>query len=245
VLAHVLRRKRAYDRLPLFDRLRDERLPAQARLAFMPALAFFIMAFADLNRYVLRRVPAADVHQERVNAHTYEDDHHWPWFLEDLEKLGWSRPTTTVDAMRLLWSEETHRCRVLMYELCAILSGCNGIERLAVVEAIEETGNVLFGLTARIAGDVEEQAGIELRYMGDFHFALESGHMQNGEHAELARIILSGDEQRRCMALADRVFDAFADWTHEAARFVDRAAEAGAAAAFPRAAGAAAPRVAP
>lgn len=225
VLAHVMRRKRAYASLPLFDRLRDDNLPAPARLGFMPGLAFFIMAFADLNRYVLRRIPATDAHQERVNAHTYEDDHHWPWFLEDLEKLGWSRLTTTTNALRALWSEETHHSRLLMYELCAILAGCDSAERLAVIEAIEETGNVLFALTTRIAATVREQAGIELRYMGDFHFALESGHLQNGEHAELARIVLDDEQRQRCLALADRTFDAFAAWTHEAAQLVDRAVE--------------------
>lgn len=233
VLAHIMRKKRSYATLPLFDRLRDESLPAPARLGFMPGLAFFIMAFGDLNRYVLRRLPAADVHQERVNEHTLEDDHHWPWFLEDLEKLGWNRLTTTCNALRNLWSEDTHRSRVLMYDLCAILAGCNSVERLAVIEAIEETGNVLFALTAKIADAIQAQTGIELRYMGAFHFALESGHMQNSEHAELARIPLSEDARGRCLMLVDRTFAAFAAWTHEAAALIDRTMAVPDAAAWP------------
>ena len=40
VLAHIMRRKRAYAALPLFDRLRDGRLPAAARLGFMPGFAY-------------------------------------------------------------------------------------------------------------------------------------------------------------------------------------------------------------
>jgi len=228
VLAHIMRRKRAYAALPLFDRLRDGRLPAATRFGFMPGFAFFVMAFGDLNRHVLRQQPAADACQERVNAHTYEDDHHWPWFLEDLETLGWNPPTTVTDALRALWSEETHRSRVLMYDLCAILAGCSSVEKLAVIEAIEETGNVLFALTTGIADAMREQTGIELRYMGAFHFALESGHMQNGEHAELAGIALDDEARARCMALVDRTFDAFAAWTHEAAGLIDRAAGAAA-----------------
>jgi hypothetical protein len=217
-----MRKKRTYATLPLFDRLRDDSLPTPARLGFMQGFAFFILAFGDLNRYVLRRLPAQDIYQERVNAHTLEDDHHWPWFLEDMEKLGWNRLTTTCDALRALWSEETHRSRVLMYDLCAILADCNSVEKLAVIEAIEETGNVLFALTTRIAESVREQTGIELRYLGAFHFALESGHMQNGEHAELARIALSDEERSRCLALVDRTFDTFTAWTHEAAAWIDR-----------------------
>lgn len=224
VLAHVRRNRRDYENLPLFDRLRNDRLPPLVRLEFMRGFAFFVMAFGDLNRYVLRVEPPADVHQARVNAHTREDDHHWPWFLEDVETLGWNDATTTTDALRMLWSERTCRSRLLMYELCAIVADADGVERLAVVEAIEETGNVLFALTTRVAGQVRAQTGRELRYLGAFHFALESGHLQNGEHAELVSIALGSDRRARCIALVDRVFRAFTAWTHEAARQIDVAA---------------------
>ncbi|MGF6472747.1 hypothetical protein QFZ89_007998 [Paraburkholderia youngii] len=227
VLTHIMRKRRVYDDLPLFECLRDGNLSALVKLGFMPGFAFFIMAFGDLNRYVLRRLPATNIYQQRVNAHTYEDDHHWPWFLEDLEKLGWSQMTTTTDALRALWSEETHHSRLLVYELCAILAGCSGVEKLAVIEAIEETGNVLFALTTRLADAVRDQTGIELRYMGAFHFALESGHLQNGGHVDLAHIELNCEEQDRCIALVDRVFDAFAGWSHEAVAQIELAAKAG------------------
>ncbi|CAM8826947.1 hypothetical protein [Burkholderia pseudomallei] len=227
VLTPIMRRKQRYAALPLFAALRDERLPPRVRLGFMPAFAFFVMAFGDLNRYLLRKEPAHDPHQARVNAHTREDDHHWPWFLEDLEKLGWSRDTTFTEALRALralWSDDTHRCRLLMYELCAIVDTADGVERLAIVEAIEETGNVLFALTTRLAGEVQAQTGRELRYMGAHHVALENGHMQNGEHALLIGIGLDAAKRRRCVAPVDRVFDAFDAWTHEAAREIGRLA---------------------
>lgn len=224
VLAHIMRRKHAYSTLPLFARMRDARLSPQTRLSFMPGLAFFVMAFGDLNRYVLREEPASDAYQQRVNVHTYEDDHHWPWFLEDLETLGWNGTTTTTDALRALWSDDTHRSRILMYDLCAIATAAQRIERLAVIEAIEETGNVLFSLTTQLADMMQTETNRELRYMGAFHLALESGHLQNSEHAELAALTLQPHEQRRCIDFVDRVFDTFTAWTHEAARQIDRAA---------------------
>ncbi|AOJ10965.1 hypothetical protein [Burkholderia mayonis] len=224
VMTHIMRRKRRYATLPLFACLRDECLPPRVRLGFMPGFAFFVMAFGDLNRYMLRKEPAGDVHQARVNAHTREDDHHWPWFLEDLDKLGWNRATTMTGALRALWSEDTHRCRLLMYELCAIVDAADGVERLAIVEAIEETGNVLFALTTCLAAEVQAETGRELRYMGADHFALETGHMQNGEHAKASRIVLDDAKRRRCIALVDRVFDSFSACTHEAAREIARAA---------------------
>lgn len=224
VLTHIMRRKQWYATLPLFASLRDERVPPQVRLGFMPAFAFFVMAFGDLNRYLLRKEPTDDPHQARVNAHTREDDHHWTWFLEDIEKLGWSRATTMTDALRTLWSEDTHRCRLLMYELCAIVDAADGVERLAIVEAIEETGHVLFALTTRLADEVQAQTGRELRYMGAYHFARENGHVRDGEHAQWTGIELDAAKRRRCVALVDRVFDAFAAWAHEAAREIDRVA---------------------
>jgi hypothetical protein len=36
------------------------------------------MAFGDLNRHVLRVEPTDDPLLQAINAHTYEDDHHWP-----------------------------------------------------------------------------------------------------------------------------------------------------------------------
>ncbi|KVE39316.1 hypothetical protein [Burkholderia sp. TSV86] len=223
VLACINRRKRAYARLPLFERLRDDDLPPRVRLSFMPEFAFFVMAFGDLNRYVLRKEPADDPHQAQVNAHTYEDDHHWSWFLEDIETLGWSGSTTATDALRALWRDDTCRCRMLMYDLCALVRAADGIERLAIVEAVEETGNVLFTLTTHIAQGMQGDVDRELRYMGLHHLALESGHLQHGEHAALGAIELSDDKRARCIELVDYVFDLFAAWTHEAQRHIERA----------------------
>lgn len=224
VLAHIMRRKLAYAELPLFVHMRDESLPPQIRLSFMRGFAFFVMAFGDLNRHVLRRSPPCDTWQEQVNLHTFEDDHHWPWYLEDFETLGWDRVTTTTDAMRELWSDDTCRCRVLMYDLCAIVADAHGPERLAVIEAIEETGHVLFSLTTPLADALQARLGAELRYLGAYHLALESGHMQHADHWALAAIALSDAQRQHCMALVDRVFDAFALWTHEADDQIHRAA---------------------
>jgi hypothetical protein len=225
VFSHIAQRKRAYAMLPLFERLRDDSLPARVRLAFMSRLAFFVMAFADLNRYVLRREPPRNPHDARVNAHTREDDHHWAWFLEDLDTLGWNAPTTTTDALRALWREETCRSRILMYELCALLGAADSVERYAIVEAIEATGNVLFALTTRAADQWQAATGRPLRYMGAYHFAHENGHLQrDDEAAALERIALPDDARRRCVDFVDRVFEVFAAWTHEAEGFVGQAA---------------------
>ena len=91
VLHHILQLKRRYATLPFFQHLRDESLTPRERLAFFPCMAPFIMSFGDLNRHVLRQEPSDDPHQRMLNAHSHEDDHHWPWYLEDFHKLGHDR----------------------------------------------------------------------------------------------------------------------------------------------------------
>ena len=92
-----------------------------------------------------------DHYQLLVNAHTYEDDHHWPWYLEDLEKLGLSARETLADSLRFLYGDATRVNRLLGMKLAHLLYGASPVERLVIIESIEETGNVLFALTAEVA----------------------------------------------------------------------------------------------
>jgi hypothetical protein len=215
VLMHILRRKREYARLPFFEFLRDESLSVAERLAFYPCMASFIMSFGDLNRHVLRVEPSDDPHQRMINAHSHEDDHNWPWYLEDFTKLGHDQLATPSDTLRFLFSDACARNRLLSHRLAHLIWGATPAVRLAVVEAIEETGNVLFALTTRLAQAHTARTGIELRYLGDFHFQLESGHAMNKEHAELAAITLDEASRRDALQRADSVFELFAGWTDE------------------------------
>ncbi|HEU4412997.1 MAG TPA: hypothetical protein VFS43_47585 [Polyangiaceae bacterium] len=219
VLRYIFEKKRAYATLPLFEWLRDERLDPRERLAFYPCMAHFILSFGDLNKFVLREEPPADVYQEMVNAHTREDDHHWPWYLEDFAELGfdvWLPPT---EWMRFLWGDETEQNRRLMAGLTALARGATGVERLVIIEAIEETGNVLFGAMLPLAEVLERRLGRQLRYCGSFHFERESGHTVGADHAELARIALTPAQRERCRALVNEVFTLFEAWTHELLRY--------------------------
>jgi hypothetical protein len=223
VLLHILRRKRDYARLPFFDFLRDAALPPAQRLAFFPGMAPFILSFGDLNKHVLRVEPTDDPYLKMINAHSYEDDHHWPWYLEDYAKLGHDDEVRAPsDTLRALWSDSTVQNRLLSHRLAHLVWSAAPAVRLAIVEAIEETGNVLFALTTQLAQEVQRETGVELRYCGEFHFQLESGHAMNNEHAELARIALDAAQRADAIERVDQVFDWFADWTHELLRFAHR-----------------------
>lgn len=219
VLRHIFEKKRAYQLLPLFEWMRDEQLSPRERLAFYPCMAHFILSFGDLNKFVLREERPGDLFQEMVNNHTREDDHHWPWYLEDFTKLGFDTEMSGTEWMRFLWGEETEQNRILFARLTGLISGTTSFERLVIIEAIEETGNVLFGTMLPLAVSIEQQTGEQLRYCGPFHFDLESGHAVGADHRALASRSLNDSERSRYKAMVDEVFSAFEGWTHELLRY--------------------------
>jgi hypothetical protein len=219
VLRHIFGKKRNYELLPLFQWMKDDRLSARERLAFYPCMAPFILSFGDLNKFVLRAERPGDLYQDMVNTHTLEDDHHWPWYLEDFAKLGFDAELRGTEWMNFLWGEETQQNRVLMARLTALIAGTTSIERLIIIEAIEETGNVLFSSILPLAEQLEQELGEQLRYCGSFHFNLESGHAVGADHKVLANISLSQHERERALAMVDEVYSAFEAWTHELLRY--------------------------
>lgn len=219
VLNKILDKKQNYANLPLFQFMRDSSLPEEERIGFYPCMAHFILSFGDINKYMLREEPATSVYQQRVNIHTYEDDHHWPWYLEDFTKLGFDRLCSPTSWMQFLWSDETRQNRILTYRLAALISSANAVERIAIIEAIEETGNVLFSTMLSLAKAIEARRGIELRYCGEFHFGLESGHSVGSDRVEIAEIPLDESSQARCLSLIDEVFALFETWTNELLHF--------------------------
>lgn len=215
VMAAIMAHKKAYGKLPLFEYMRDESLSPWQRLGFYPCMAHFIMSFGDLNRYVLRVEPTEDEYQALVNAHTYEDDHHWPWYLEDFVKLGFDGARRNREDLEALWSDEAAINRVLMYRLSAMILNATPVQKLAIIEAIEETGNVLFGLTAELANQITERTGVEFRYLGNFHLGKETGHAMGSDHRILVGIHLSDEEREHILGLVAQVFSWFEKWTDE------------------------------
>jgi len=220
ILQHIFWLKREYARLPFFEHLRNDKLSAVERLSFFPCMAPFILSFGDLNRYVLRVEPTTDPYQAMINAHTYEDDHHWPWYLEDFAKLGHDLELQAPsDTMHQLWSDANAQNRLLSPRLAHLIWGAEPVVRLAIIEAIEETGNVLFALTTELAQAVQRDSGTELRYCGEFHFQLESGHAMNSDHAELTRITLTEAQRVDALQRVEQVYALFTEWTRELLRY--------------------------
>ena len=220
VLAAIAERKEAFARLPLFAFLQDESIEPEQRLAFYPCMAHWIMSFADLNKYFLRSEPAGDEYQARVNAYSHEDDDHWGLYLEDFRKLGCEElHATGAGWLRFLWGDATRANRMLSYRIAHLVMGASGVERLAIVESMEEAANAFFPHTVRLADQIQERTGTELRYLGHFHAELEAGHTGAGDHDALAHIVLDDDSRRRALRMVDEIFGLFADWADEVLRY--------------------------
>jgi hypothetical protein len=217
ILELIERKKQTYAELPLFAFMQDTQLDPRQRLAFAPCMAHFIMSFGDLNKYIFRIQNSTNPLQNLINKHTYEDDHHYPWFMTDLNKLGFNSSMGFVDTLRFLWGEDTKITRLLSYQLAAYTLNVDPIYKLAVIEAIEVTGNVLFNLTAKVAEELQDFTQQEYQYFGKFHLSLETGHVAGSPDAEqlLEETILTPTERQIAEDLVEQVFDIFTQWADE------------------------------
>ena len=102
VLALIEKKKQKFASSGLFEFMRDQSIDPRQRLAFAPCIAPFALSFGEFNKYVFREEPTNDPLQVIVNNHTYEDDHHWLWFLQDLETLGINKSMKFSDALNFL-----------------------------------------------------------------------------------------------------------------------------------------------
>lgn len=217
ILKLVETKKAQFAQAPLFQFMQDSSISPLQRLGFAPCIAHFIMSFGDLNKYVFRDESSKDLVQSLINEHTYEDDHHWHWFLRDLQVLGFDRPQSFVDTLRFLWSSETCITRQLSYQLSAYTLNAEPIVKLAAIEAIEATGNILFGYTMRVAQELQSVTKQECIYFGKFHLAVETGHVVKNDNTEvqLASITLSSKMKQQVLNVVNDVFDLFTAWLNE------------------------------
>ena len=232
VLDYIEARREAYAALPLFRMLREPSDDPAGRLAFMRHAAPFVMSFADLNKYCWRDDANPVGWQEDVNAHTREDDHHYPWYLSDLIALGLDRPLPLTETLQFLWSDANRETRLLSYRLWSLSEGRTPLELMIIIEAIEATGLVFFGALVDCASRIPEGSlPRPLIYVAEHHFAVEQGHgAGKATHdARLAEIELAPADREHHLDLVDRVFDLFIAWSGELHRHAAPARRAAAA----------------
>ncbi len=189
----------------------DANVDPRRRFSFVPCMAPFVMGFADVNKYGLRDEHSDDPTQQLINVHSREDDHHWGMYLKDLRTLGFNTQMDLNGALRLLWGDDRQKTRQTIYKLMGFIENTTPAVRLAVVEAIEATGDVAFSRFCALANEFEKATGEALCYFGEMHKDLESGHAMGTENIEskLDEIVLSPELEREALELVDQVFELF------------------------------------
>ncbi|MDJ0679680.1 MAG: hypothetical protein QNJ18_07420 [Xenococcaceae cyanobacterium MO_167.B52] len=217
ILALIEEKQQVYSQLPLFKFMRDQSIPPTKRLAFAPCAASFIMSFADLNKYVLRQEPTNDKIQAILNQHTYEDDFHWQWFLEDMQKLGFNCSLPFNDSLRFLWSEKTKNSRLLTYQLYKDITESEPIEKLVVLEAIEATADVFLSVTKQVTDELQLITNQEYKYFGEHHSDREKDHNAYSDDVNkfIENIYISEKTRQKSVDLIEKVFELFTQWTYE------------------------------
>lgn len=220
VLAYIEGKKASYAKLPFFEFLRDRNIAPQQRLAFAPSFAFFVMGFGELNKHAFRQEPTTDEVQLIINQHTYEDDSHWIWFLEDLEKLGADKALSFSKTLKFLWSQENDFSRWTTYRLYQLTHQATPIQKLVVIESIEATADIFLDLTSQIADQLQAEGKTECKYFGQHHFDIDSNHTMHSDEADhkVEDIVVPEDFKARAYELVDEVFalfTAFSDALHQ------------------------------
>ncbi|MEO1761234.1 MAG: hypothetical protein AAFR83_04485, partial [Cyanobacteria bacterium J06629_18] len=180
VLELIEQRKKEFAKLPFFEYLRDESIDPRQRLVWAPYIAPFVMIFGELNQYFLRnekficeKLENKQI-QELINQHTYEDQCHWIWFLEDLEKMGLNPLVNFTDVLRFLYSKETQAARNIAYELIVSAYNEDPILKAIVLEAVEATGNVAFSVFGKLGKELEEITQQSYLYFSYSHLKVET-----------------------------------------------------------------------
>lgn len=217
VLALIEKKKQEFAKSGLFEFMRDQSIDPRQRLAFAPCVAPFVMSFGEFNKYVFREEPTNDPIQEIINKHSYEDDHHWLWFLEDLETLGINRTLKFSDALNFVWSEETQASRWVTHQIFRYAFGATPISKLAIMEVIEATGNVFFSTAAPVAQELRTITQKELLYFGRFHLEVENNHSKDlpQQRRLIENIQLTIESRQEVFEIVENLFEIFTKLTNE------------------------------
>ncbi len=214
VIEHIDRKTEKLRLNPFITWLKEP-TPERDRLsAWLPAAAFFVFGFKDLNAEIFRYPEgeaAADPLKKAVNDHASEDSNHWQWYLSDLHKLGLDRPMKFSEALRYLWSEETRTQRMATYQFCVLASrATDPLIRYSMLTALESFAHILFGTLVEISRVFESEIGTKLSYLGQIHFEREPGHMVN-QSSDTESLLLNTVLDDQCQAFALEMVDAVWD----------------------------------
>jgi len=176
-------RKKMVESSPFFDTLRDESLPKRQRMLFFPYMLFFSLGSPDLKTLMMRyrnSETELGIAERKVNDFIAEDNFHYNFYLNDLERLGYGLNAfgSTSAVVRHVFAEEAIPTRRLVYAIGSYVDPeGDPLVAMAIPEIIEAGLFDLFTTVYRHiveAGEDDDYGSLE--YFGHTHVNLEQNH---------------------------------------------------------------------
>lgn len=213
ILGVIENKKQNFSQLPFFSFLKDQQIDPRQRLSFAPCLSPLVMGFSELCQSVLREEPTHNKIQELINQHTYEEENHWQWLLEDIQKLELDELLRFTDALRFMWGEETQKTRKVCQRMERYSFQSDPLQKLIVMEVAEATAHVFFSRTEPVIQEFQEVTKKQYRYFGGHHIDMEEKHnIKTHDVVDLLEDIELTEEQYQAfLAIVDELFEVFSD----------------------------------
>jgi hypothetical protein len=213
VLEYIEDKKQEFAQLPLFDFLQDTRIDPRQRLVFAPCLSPLVLGFAELCTSVLREEPTDDPIQTLINQHTYEEQNHWQWLLEDIQTLDLDKSLSLTDALRFIWGDETRQSRNVYPKMWRYSFRAEPLQKLVVMEVAEATANVFFPQTELVIHELKGITKKQYRYFGGHHIEMEDNHniKTHNVFKFLEGIEISEEKCQKFCRIVDELFDAYSE----------------------------------
>jgi hypothetical protein len=225
VLEYIERKREGIKQIPFLAWVQDRSIEPRYRFGFAPSLAPMTLGFADLMKLGLRDLGSLDPNQKILNAHTLVDDHHWQYFLQDLNTLAMNQRLELSDALRLLWGDHCAKARQLIYTAMGRVRESSPILRLVILEMIEVAADEGFRPFREVGEEFTKKTGKKLLYFGQSHQDIEDEHEEMGAKSIRATINAykwTPAEVAQAKKLADEIAERFHDFGHELLAYAKR-----------------------
>jgi hypothetical protein len=216
ILELVAQREAEFVQLPFFHYLADGTLPPRQRLLWTPWVAHIALGFGDMWSSILRREPTTDPIQARINQHTREDEHHWKWYLGDMQRLGFLDQLNFSQSLQFLWNEHTPKTRQVCLKLAGLTYSAEPVVVLAAIEAIEATAGAVFRHTAPVIAQLSAAEQQGLFYFAQAHIDEDESHstFDSEEHGPDS-LTLTPAQREQAIFVVEQVFICFREAMEE------------------------------
>ncbi|MDY6900668.1 MAG: hypothetical protein SWZ49_21710 [Cyanobacteriota bacterium] len=217
ILKLIKTKEQEFAQLELFKFFGDTRIQAKERMIWVPYIAPLVMGFAELNKSVFRKEGTNNKLQELINKHTYEDDYHWTWFLEDIQTLGFDNSLLFTDALRFIWSEETKCTRKVCQQIAMHTWKAEPIIVVVAIESVEAAFKVGLSAISPVIEELERVSDCRFYYFGQTHAEIENNHSNNSSEVKsyIQEIELTAEQKVKAREIVNLVFQLFTDCMNE------------------------------